>query len=159
VSGTGPLLDQHLAVTIFVPTQEGPQAVALPDGAVAFPDGPGVSAHCFAWTPGSAGRDVVRVAVAPTIDQFTGDDTATRSLTIGTSCELHLSRSSVSPRPGLPTSVQVLGVGGGQLDTVLALSVGAPPSSTVPPGLMATFDPPSPLGIPFTTTLSVGVDE
>jgi hypothetical protein len=158
--GPAPLLDQPVVVTEHVPI--GDELVPFEIGMemVSFPDGSGVAQLCLPWTPTIGGVRIVQVAVFPTVTQFELNDAATRAFMVGSAvCDLQLSTTSLFPLVGSPASLTVTGFDTEELTVVMDLSVVAFPPHPLPSGLTASFDPPSPLVLPFTTVLTIGIDE
>ena len=158
--GPGPLFDQPVVVTEHLPI--GDELVPFEIGMkmVSFPDGSGIAHLCMPWTPTIGGVRIVQVAVFPTVAQFELNDAATRAFMVGSAvCDLQLSTSSLFPSPELPATLTVTGLDNADLTVVMDLSVVAFPPLPLPSGLTTSFDPPPPLVTPFTTELTVEIDD
>jgi hypothetical protein len=159
--GPTPLTDpQQVDVTEILPVGDALEQFPIGSITVNFPEGEGEDSLCLPWTPDTNGTRIVQVAVDPTVEQSTLNDAATRAFRVGSDvCQLELSANTIQPATGFPVSLEVTGTDTSDLTNVLDLTVLPMPMQTIPPGMTTSFDPSPPLATPFTTTLTVGIDD
>jgi hypothetical protein len=130
--------------------------VTIGSTTVDFPSGAGLASVCVPWTPTSIGTRIVQVQVGPTIEQFTGNDAATRAFTVGKAlCGMNLSASRIDFPLGGTAQLAVTAFDETGLTTSLDLRVLGLPSSGLPDGFNFAFAPPSPLSVPGSTALTI----
>jgi len=158
-TGSDPLTDQPVTVTEFNPVGDSLVPVPIGTTSVDFPSGAGLSSLCLPWTPTTIGTRIVQVLVEPTIGQFTGNDAATRAFTVGKAeCALALSASRIDFPLGGTAQLAVTAADASGLTSSLDLHVLGLPSSGLPTGFTFIFNPPSPLAVPGSTTLTIGTN-
>jgi hypothetical protein len=154
--GADPLLGQPVTVTEYVPIGDSLVPITIGTTSVDFPSGSGTASICVPWTPQTKGTRIVQVLTAPTVAQYTGNDAATKAITVGQpDCSLTLDTTSIQFTSGAGASVGVSGVDRTGLAISFALSVAGPPSSGLPSGIACSFDPASPMVLPGSTTLHI----
>jgi cysteine-rich repeat protein len=157
--GPAPLVSQDVRVTEIFPVGDILEELSIGSTTVDFPDGNGQDTLCLPWTPLTNGTRIVQVEVDPDVEQFELNDAATRAFRVGSDvCRLELSATTIQPATGFPVSLDVTGTDTSDLTNVLDLTVLPLPDQTIPPGMTTSFDPSPPLATPFTTSLTVGVD-
>ncbi len=157
--GAEPLLGQPVTVTEHIPIGDALQAFAIGSASVDFPTGSGIATLCVPWTPQTAGTRIVQVAVNPTVPQFELNDAATRAIAVGSAlCQLELDATDVTVVRGESGVLTITGTDSTDITPTLELSVAPVPPNDLPSGVTATFEPPSPLTLPFTTTLAISTD-
>ncbi len=159
--GPDALTGQSVVVSELIPNGGGFITNDLDCGGspctVDLPAGGGIGQVCIPYTPQSLGARIIQVQVFPSVTQPTLNDAATKAISVGTAeCTLDLSATSLQPLAGQPASLTVTGSDATAITTVMSLDVVSAEGPLS--GLTSSFDPASPLSMPFAADLTVSID-